>query len=312
MRRYAFFLPAALLCLVASCDSDVDGSESSRLTLLLTDAPGDFEAAVVTISQIYLQGSASEEEEGEAGDRVILLDEPVTTDLLTLANDVATLVDDAIVPAGTYGQLRFVIDGGYIEVETATGTKVYATPGYEEAPEQVDGTLQCPSCAQSGIKVNFAGGLRLDDDETLLVDFDVAETFGHQAGNSGMWIMRPSLKAASVAAAASIEVSVGLAAGVSLPPIGGQLLTLAGISVELKSVEAEEETTGELLVLADPDGDGTFTVRFLNVVPGEYTIALKAAGVTLSTTPGLPLTLEVGSGEDVTASLTITAASPAT
>jgi hypothetical protein len=309
MRRYALFLPVVLLFTSVACDDDVDGTDSSRLTLLLTDAPGDFEAAVVTISEIYLQGSPDDEDEG---DRVVLLDEPVTTNLLTLANDVATLVDGAVVPAGTYGQLRFVIDGAYIEVETATGTEVFATSGYAEAPAQVDGTLMCPSCAQSGIKVNFEGGLRLDQEtETLLVDFDVAETFGHEAGNSGRWIMRPSLKAADITAAASVDVSVSLASGVTLPPIGGVILTLAGFSVELKSVNAEDETPGELLVLSDANADGTFTVRFLNVLPGEYTLELRGpAGLSFGTSPGLPHTFEVESGATVTQSLTITSAVP--
>jgi len=311
MRRFALLLPVVLLCATAACDDDIEGSESTRLTLLLTDAPGDFEAAVVTISQIYLQRSDDEDDDDDGG-RVILLDEPVTTDLLTLANDVATLVDGAIVPAGTYGQLRFVIDGGFIEVETTSGTEVFATPGYAEAPARVDGILMCPSCAQTGIKVNFQGGLRLDDDtETLLVDFDVAETFGHEAGNSGRWIMRPSLKAASIAAAASIEVSVGLAAGVILPPIGGQILTLAGFSVELKSVDAEDETPGEVLVLSDANNDGTFTVRFLNVLPGEYTLMLRGPlGVTFGTSPGLPHTIEVEAGAAVTQSVMVTSAGP--
>ena len=311
MRRFALFLPVVLLCAVAACDDDIDGSESSRLTLLLTDAPGDFEAAVVTISQIYLQGSDGEDE-GNEGDRVVLLDEPVTTDLLTLVNDVATLVDEAIIPAGTYGQLRFVIDGGYIEVETATGTQVFATPDYAEAPAQVDGILMCPSCSESGIKVNFQGSLNLEgDSETLLVDFDVAETFGHEAGNSGRWIMQPSLKAASLAAAASVEVAVALAAGVTLPPIGGQILTLAGFSVELKSVDAEDETPGEVLVLSDANNDGTFTVRFLNVLPGEYTLMLRGPlGVTFGTSPGLPHTIEVEAGAAVTQSVMVTSAGP--
>ena len=43
----------------------------------------------------------------------------MTTDLLTLANDVATLVDGAVIPAGPYSQLRFVITGGYVDVAGA-------------------------------------------------------------------------------------------------------------------------------------------------------------------------------------------------
>lgn len=194
MRRFAFLAPIALAGSLLACSNSVNAPAMSHLTVMLTDAPGDISEAVVTISGIYLQGGPGEDSEDE-NSRVILLDEPVTTNLLTLVNDFQTLVTGVTVAAGEYGQLRFVIDGGYIVVETVNGSMVYSTPGYSEAPAQVDGTLLCPSCSQSGIKVNLVGGLTLaEGDETVVVDFDVADTFGQQAGNSGMWVMHPSLK----------------------------------------------------------------------------------------------------------------------
>lgn len=170
------------------------GNDTTRLTLLLTDAPGEVIEAVVTISEIYLQGG--DDETGGDGGRVTLRSQPVTTDLLSLANSVATLVDDIEVPSGSYGQLRFVIEGAYLTVDEAGGQVVFATPDYAEAPAQVDGELKCPSCGQSGLKVSFPGAIVLEGSaQTLTVDFDVAESFGHEAGQSGKWIMHPSLKA---------------------------------------------------------------------------------------------------------------------
>lgn len=199
MRRLAVTAAIALVLALGCSDENGLGSDEARLTLLLTDAPGDVTAAVVTISSIYLQGSSDEESDDQNG-RVYLRTEPVTTDLLTLVDDVATLVDGVVIPAGDYGQIRFVIEGAYLEVETDDGgTEVFATPGYAEAPETVTGELKCPSCSQSGIKVNFQGSLNLEgEDETVLVDFDVSETFGKEAGNSGKWIMQPSLKGSRV------------------------------------------------------------------------------------------------------------------
>lgn len=199
MRRLAVTAAIALVLALGCSDEDGLGSDEARLTLLLTDAPGDVTAAVVTISSIYLQGSSDEESDDQDG-RVYLRTEPVTTDLLTLVDDVATLVDGVVIPAGDYGQIRFVIEGAYLEIETDDGgTEIFATPGYAEAPETVAGELKCPSCSQSGIKVNFQGALNLEgEDETLLVDFDVSETFGKEAGNSGKWVMQPSLKGSRV------------------------------------------------------------------------------------------------------------------
>jgi hypothetical protein len=198
MRRLAVAAAVAAI-LALGCDDDGLSNDEARLTLLLTDAPGDVTAAVVTISSIYLQGGSDDDEATDEGGRVYLRTEPVTTDLLTLVDDVATLVDGAVIPAGNYGQIRFVIEGAYVEVETDDGFEIFSTPGYAEAPETVHGELKCPSCSQSGIKVNFQGALSLEgDDETVLVDFDVSETFGKEAGNSGKWMMQPSLKGSRV------------------------------------------------------------------------------------------------------------------
>jgi hypothetical protein len=202
MRRNRTLMSAALaLVLGAAGCGDGTGPETTSLTLLLTDAPGDLTTAVVTISQIYLQGDEGEAEaEEEGGGPEVLMDAPVTVDLMTLQEDFETLVEDYEVASGSWGQLRFVITGGYIEVEgeTPEDSQIFATsPDYEGLPEgaQVDGALQCPSCGQSGLKVSFAGALVLEGtEEQVVVDFDVSESYGQQAGGSGMWVMSPSLK----------------------------------------------------------------------------------------------------------------------
>lgn len=193
----AAFAGALVLVGAAACESST-GLRTGQISLLLTDAPGDVVTAVVTIEQIYLQGA-----EGDEGGRVILRDTPFTTDLLTLVDSTVVLLEDVTIPARSYGQLRFVISGGYIEVENddASTTSIYASsPTYAGLPVDavVDGSLQMPSFAQSGLKVNLPNdAVLILEDETvvLLVDFDVAQSFGKAAGNSGQWVMTPVLQA---------------------------------------------------------------------------------------------------------------------
>lgn len=188
----------ATLGLVLACSGGA-GPGVSKVSVLLTDAPGDVLEAVVTIDQIYLQGGDGEGEAG--GGRLILMDEPVTVDLLTLVDNWMPLVEGVDIPAGTYGQLRFVISGAYLKVEEADGERIYATaPDYAGLPQgaEVAGTLMTPGFSQSGLKVSFPGGLTVEDEVALLVDFDVAESFGHQAGQSGSWVMHPVLKGSIV------------------------------------------------------------------------------------------------------------------
>ena len=140
----------AMIALAGAACSDSTAGGSGKVSVLLTDAPGDLVKAVVTIDQVYLQPGADEDAQ-----RVVLRDDDVTVDLLTLANETASLVSETVVPAGTYQQLRFVISGGYIEVENADGsTSIYATsPTYAGLPvgETVDGELRMPSFAKSGL-----------------------------------------------------------------------------------------------------------------------------------------------------------------
>ena len=190
LRRPAL-LAIALLAPVLACSSDAPtAGAAGRLTVKLTDAPGDVVAAVVTIDQVYLQG-------GDSG-RVVLRDEDETLDLLTLEDRTTTLIDEAQVPGGSYQSLRFVISGGYIEVENADGsTSIYASSAdYAGLPEGVTvaGQLQMPSLANSGLKVQLPGAVAVEGDaQTLVVDFDVAQSFGHAAGQSGRWVMSPVL-----------------------------------------------------------------------------------------------------------------------
>ena len=302
---------ASLLALafsLSACSESTSSDQPGRLSLLLTDAPGDFVHAVVTIDRIYLQPG---EAEGDTEGRVVLREDDVTTDLLTLANSTAELVTDAVVPAGSYHQLRFVISGGYIEVENADGsTSIYASsPDYEGLPEgaEVDGELQMPSFAQSGLKVKLPGdAVEIEGgDKILLVDFDVSRSFGKQAGNSGRWVMSPVLEATEFAMTANLTTTVTRADTVTFPQINNAAVSLANFQAVLKTAAGREE----LLPLTDANGDGTFEAQFRFLAPGSYTVDLRAPSdsITFTTNPTRPATVEVTTGT-ATQSFVVTSA----
>ena len=310
---------AGTLAFGACSDAGSTGpnGDTARVSMLLTDAPGDLEAAVVTITDIYLQGA-----DGDSESRVYLRqNSAVTTDLLSLSNDVLQLVDDTEVPAGHYSQLRFVISGGYLEVENSDGgTSLYATsPTYEGLPAgaEVDGVLKCPSCAQSGFKVLLAGSssgqdqseeIELTGEQTLLVDFDVSQSFGKPAGNSGNWILKPVLKATSFESAATVTVTLATGAGVTLPLIGGTQLTLGGLSATLTSSAGGDP---KIVALTDENQDGVYEARFRYLASGSYQVGFTSpAGVSLTTAPALASPITVASGASTTTNFTLTGATP--
>jgi hypothetical protein len=329
MSKLGLALAVAALPLAGCSDTIATPNPDGTVSIQLTDAPGDFQAAVVTISDIYLQSSAKADSmasdsmasdsttSDSTGGRVHLLSAPVTTNLLTLSDSVVDLVQGETVPSGTYSQLRFVVDGGYVVVDNGDGTSsVYATPGYALPDSlQATGTLKCPSCAQSGIKVTMPGGLTVNGDENIvLVDFNVADSFGHQAGKSGKWIMHPSLKgtintAPPAPTTGSVQASFELADSVTLPTVNGQQVTLADFQAELKDVAADSGTTGDLMALTGPDSSGVFTAMFSDVTPGDYTVGLVPPdSVTVTTDPALPDSVTVAAGAQATVSATVTSA----
>ena len=292
-------LPLAIL----GCSDSAGGNGSGRVSVVLTDAPGDVLAAVVTIDEIYLQGSDG---------RTVLRDRDTTVNLLTLANDAAELVHEAVVPAGRYEQLRFVISGAYIEVEGAGGaSEIYATsPDYAGLPEGavVTGELQAPSLGQSGLKVQLGGddSFVVPEDATIvLVDFDVSQSFGHAAGNSGRWIMHPVIRGATITTAAGIAVDVTLGTGVTLPDLGGNPTTLASFSATVTNADNSTES----LLLTDPEADGTYTAEFKYLLPGAYQVGLTPpVGLTVTTNPALPVSVTATSGTTVHVPVSVTTA----
>ena len=287
------FAAFALAIVGAACAEPTGNAANGKITVLLKDAPGDIKTAVVTISQIYLQGGESD----DASSRVILRDTPVTTDLLTLVDSTTELVKDATIPAGTYAQLRFVITGAYIEVDNGDGTtSIFASsPTYAGLPAgaSVKGTLQTPSYSTSGLKVTVPGGITISDQTVLLVDFDVAQSFGKQAG--GQWVMSPLLKGTDMGNTGSLTVTLAKDAALTLPGA----VTLGQFKASLTNTAT---STTQEIALTDANSDGVFEGKLRYVVSGSYNLDFVApAGITsFTTTPAHPTPLSITAGSATT------------
>ena len=203
---------------LAACDEGLGPREGARVNVYLTDAAGDVENAWLKIDGVRIVAEDQQEIElpGEF-DELILVSE--------LVGHARQIVNDAEVDIETFRQLRLVLGGAVLETKDG---RIYATEG-TELPEGVSdddvGELHCPSCAQSGLKIVVQGAapeVEEGDDVSIVIDFDVALSFGKQAGNSGRWVMRPVIHAtvaaepnAPLAGGSSIGGTVALASGAS-------------------------------------------------------------------------------------------------
>jgi hypothetical protein len=267
MRTTRFTMAAltAVLFALGCAESDsFNGLDRGRLTIHLTDAPGDLEEAWVKIEKFVLIKS----EDGGGSGRVELT--PLQTgfiELIALSDGtLLNVVDEADVPPGSYAQLRVVVDEAYVVLKDG---RVFATPGATlPAGVEADGDLKCPSCSQSGYKVNFMdGGLVVADNSIVVLDFDAALSFGHEAGKSGMWIMHPVLRAtANTIALGRITGNVTLAPTITIPACGGQPNNFAAF----KPTAATATDT----IVGVTDTLGVY--NFLHVLPATYTLGYLA------------------------------------
>ena len=123
-----------------------------------------------------------------------------------------------------------------------------------------------------------------DEQTIVVVDFDVAESFGQVTG-SDAWVMRPVLRADYVEFTSTIEVTVE-------KPGGGP----AEVDATLRDRDGDSAGT---IRLADADGDGKLEGSFRYVIPSEgpYTLELHTVGgVLLLSEPPTPLQIEIESG----------------
>jgi hypothetical protein len=181
-------IPALLALGVVSwglggCDTGTS-PELSTVVVLITDEPSDMlETVEVWISRIYLQGEVDEgtgegtEGEDPPSGRVDLFTadgDPAARqvfDLLTLQNGItADATGEVPVDAGTYHQLRFVVDSTWVTLRE----------GFTFEDGSTEGGFKVPSGEQSGIKVQLQDGV-LDAGAgqvlTITVDFPVDDNF---------------------------------------------------------------------------------------------------------------------------------------
>lgn len=189
-------------------NSKIDGE--GQLKVLLTDAPGDFEAVYVTIDaiQVHKKGECEDSNESEAytdnnesnetdecdGDSkwITVAQAQKTIDLLTLQNGQTMDLGDANISVGQYTELRMVLgseeDNGTNSLGDAHPYANYILYTAESKTEALE--LKVPS---ERIYVKHDFEVADDGVYELTIDFDANQSI-HQAGQSGKWILNPVLK----------------------------------------------------------------------------------------------------------------------
>jgi hypothetical protein len=247
----------AVAAVIGACSDSSPGT--GKLTVQMTDAPFPFaEVSSVDVFVVRVDARTASTTEGEAasatdmGGWTTIASPNKSIDLLTLQGGVTTNLGTTTLPTGSYEGFRLVIDPAQSSITLKNGTKP---------------SVQWPSAAQSGIKINLDQSVEVTEDSSVMIlDFDVGRSFVMK-GNS---ISQNGLNFKPVIRAVATELTGSASGTVRGDTPTGALL--AGVTVEVLKA-------GSLITDADPlnivrstvtDANGAWTVKFL--LPGVYVV----------------------------------------
>ncbi len=161
--------------LLISCKTSND-TEFGTLRVLLTDAPGNYEAVYVDIREVRIHKS-SNADGGDSG-WITINTQPMIVDLLELTNGKYEILGEVDLEPGRYTQLRLILGDQNDIVINGTAHK-----------------LTTPSAQESGLKLNLNVDIEGGEMYTLLLDFDASRSIV-KAGQSGKYLLKPVINTA--------------------------------------------------------------------------------------------------------------------
>lgn len=190
-KHNAIFALCLALITFTSCsndDSETATPQTARLSVELTDAPGDYDEVWVEVEDVLIkrEATANEEEGWESLGNV----HTGVYDLLTLTGGNTQLLADVELPAGYLDQLRLVLGDNNNVVVNETSY-----------------TLRTPSAQQSGLKLQVNQELEPDTEYNFILDFDVDKSVV-KTGAGGNYNLHPVMRLSAQAVTGSVVGSV--------------------------------------------------------------------------------------------------------
>ncbi len=296
-------MSAALVVLVsvlAGCGGgggSSSGGSTGSLSVSLQDSATEYRAVYVTINQVQVHL------EGEKWEDVMAPEKAGKTyNLLSLVNGVREELGIVDLPEGSYTQMRLIIglqpDGGINVLSEKHPFANYVVTKEDSAYHE----LKVPSGPQTGIKI--VHGFTISEFETteIVLDFDAGKSVV-RAGNSGLWLLKPTIKVFELSEYAIVRgvVEDGEGAGIEGALVSAQQEDFDGNPVVFAATisdaegkfalflkpEQEDYTGGDLYNIVAYKSEyeagcvGVVTAPKLNQIEGETSLTLtgpKATG----------------------------------
>ena len=184
-----------VICLLAIsfiyCSSD-SGTPTGTLGVGLTDNSTDlYQAIYITIDEVQVKKQGKDE--GESGWLTVLSPQQ-TFNLLELVNGVIADLGLVELEAGDYGQMRLILGKQSDDSENILG-EAHLFPNYliKNDPDNTIEELKISSGFQTGIKIVQGFTIVANGATEIILDFDACKSVV-QAGDSGQWLLKPTIK----------------------------------------------------------------------------------------------------------------------
>ena len=249
LKSLKLILPSLLLIFLFGCNSNTDSPSQSdldsmsRISVRLTDEPGDFDNVFIEIIDFRIK--VNDDSDDESGWQS-LGEINQTVDLLELTGGESILLVDAFeLPPGMLSQVRLVLGEG--------NSVVIDGESFE---------LKTPSAQQSGLKLKVNHELEPGFTYNLLLDFDVDKSIVI-AGNSPNKILKPVMRASTLYASGKIQGAVTLQDPNNLqeaivPP--SDLQIEASVIVDGETISAYADENGVFVLHGVPAGTYDVTI----------------------------------------------------
>lgn len=178
-------MTVALLSLSIVLFSCADDNEQARLSIRLTDGPGDYEEVLIDVQEVKINVS----DDDDSGWQSLQSTRKGIYNLLDFSNGIDTLLVDEFLPAGKISQMRLVL---------GSENKVKIDGEYYD--------LATPSAQQSGLKFNIHTELKDGITYKLWIDFDAGRSIVKK-GN-GSYSLKPVIRTYTEATSGAINGNV--------------------------------------------------------------------------------------------------------
>ena len=240
---FSFFIITFFSLFFLGCDDNDNSAQTSRITVRMTDAPGDYEEVNVEVLDVLIKNNLGTDDEGWVSiGNTAQVGEGKIYNLLDLTGGVNILLVDNEVPSGHLGQIRLLLGD---ENTVVKGGVTYP--------------LNTPSAQQSGLKLQINQELEPGITYGFVLDFDVEHSVV-EAGSSGNYNLHPVIRVTTAANSGAIKGTVA--------PMGFPVL--ASVQVGDTTVSAYTNDLGVFQLNGIPAG--TYSVTLTPEIGSGYAI----------------------------------------